>query len=105
MLITRGRVDLEGRAGSADEQSSATLRFTSRSAGTAVGSLAVFDSPTTPTRLAARTDASVLALSADALDRLQENHPRIVAALYRAAAEALAAEYRWTAAENTALTR
>jgi hypothetical protein len=105
MFITRGRIDLERRPEPGAPESSAPLRFTSRSAGTAAGSLAVFESPTTRTRLTAGRDTSVLALDAAALMRLHDDHPRIVATLFRAAAEAIAAEYRWTAAENAALVR
>lgn len=61
-------------------------------------------SATVPTRFVARTGVSVLALSGEALDDLNSEHPSVAAALYRAAAETLAAEYRWIAAENVALT-
>jgi hypothetical protein len=73
--------------------------------GSALGSLAIYEAATVPARLAAGTDVSVLTLSNDALERLHSDHPRLAASLYRAAAEALAAEYRWTAAENLAVTR
>ena len=60
---------------------------------------------TAATRFLAETDVSVVALSAEALDTLQRDHPRLAAALFRAVAEAVAAEYRWVLAENAALTR
>ena len=103
LLITKGLIDIEQIDGRAGEGSG--IRLTSRSAGTAVGSLTTLHSTIVPTRLVAAADVSLLALSREALDHLHTEHPRVAADLYRAAAEAVAAEYRWTAAENVALTR
>jgi hypothetical protein len=104
MLIIQGRLGLEAGVGRADGASSETrFRFTSRSAGTPVGSLAAAGGASLPTRLGALSDVAVFGLTEDALGRLNGDHPRVAASLYRATAEALAAEHHWIAAENLAL--
>jgi glutaminase len=105
MFITRGCLDLERAVGAGRQGDGSPLRFSSRSAGTAVGAQATFDTSGQGVRLVARTEVAVEALSAEAMVRLHDDQPQTIARLYRAAAEALAAEYRWTAAENVALTR
>jgi len=103
MFITRGCIGLEPQLDPALSASAQALsRFTSRSAGTAVGSLAAAGGAMS-TRLVALTDVAVFGFTDAALDGLNADHPRVAAALYRAAAEALAAEPRWLAAENVAL--
>jgi glutaminase len=104
LLITRGLIEMlqiDQSAAAADSRNP----LTSRSAGTAVGLLATLHSAAVPTRLVAATDVSVVAFGRDALDLLHTEHPRVAANLYHAALQAVAAEYRWMAAENVALAR
>jgi glutaminase len=105
LLITKGLIALEEIDETTASGAGARNRIASRSAGTAVGSLATLHTADTPIRLVAATDVSVVAFGNDLLDHLYREHPRTAAALYRAALQALAAEYRRTAAENLALNR
>jgi glutaminase len=106
MFITRGRVAIEQVQAAADPADPpVTTRIAARSAGTAVGSLAVLTPDATPTRLRAETEVEVLLLTETALDRLTDDHPAVAAALLNATTQAIAAEYRWLAAENLALAR
>ncbi|MGW5241483.1 glutaminase A [Monashia sp. NPDC004114] len=105
-FITKGQVAIEHHSGpGAVTAYDLDSRVTSRSAGSAVGALSALGVSTASTRFVAETDVSVVALSDEALDGLQQEHPRLAAALFRAVAEAVAAEYRWVLAENAALTR
>jgi glutaminase len=105
-FITSGRVAIEHGSGPADAAAyDLDSRVTSRSAGSAVGALSALGVSAATTRFVAETDVSVVALSGEALDLLQRDHPRLAATLFRAVAEAVAAEYRWVLAENAALTR
>jgi hypothetical protein len=70
-----------------------------------VGALLALGVSTAATRFVAETDVSVVALTDEAIDILQHHHPRLAATLFRAVAEAVAAEYRWVLAENAELTR
>jgi glutaminase len=106
MFITRGRVAIEQVQAAADSADPpVSLRIAARSAGTAVGSLAILTPDTAPTRLRAETEVEVLVLTETALDRLTDDHPAVGAALLHATTQAIAAEYRWLAAENLALSR
>jgi CRP-like cAMP-binding protein len=106
MFITRGRVAIEQVQAAADPADPpVTTRIAARSAGTAVGSLTVLTPDTAPTRLRAETEVEVLLLTEAALDRLTDDHPAVAAALLHATTQAIAAEYRWLAAENLALSR
>jgi hypothetical protein len=105
-FITKGQVAIEHHVGPTDATAyDLDSRVTSRSAGSAVGALSALGVSTASTRFVAETDVSVVALSDQALDELQRDHPRLAATLFRAVAEAVAAEYRWVLAENAALTR
>jgi len=106
MFITRGRVAIEQVQAASDSAGPpVSLRIAARSAGTAVGSLAILTPDTAPTRLRAETEVEVLVLTETALDRLTDDHPAVAAALLHATTQAIAAEYRWLAAENLALSR
>lgn len=106
MFITRGRVAIEQVQAAADSADPpVSLRIAARSAGTAVGSLAILTPDTAPTRLRAETEVEVLVLTETGLDRLTDDHPAVAAALLHATTQAIAAEYRWLAAENLALSR
>ncbi|HEY0815193.1 MAG TPA: glutaminase A [Pseudonocardia sp.] len=106
MFITRGRVAIEHENAEPDPATGLlSPRIAARSAGTAVGSLAVAAPETTPTRLTAETEVAMLVLTDTALDRLTSDHPAVAAAVLRATTEAIAAECRWLAAVNLALSR
>ena len=64
-----------------------------------------FEPTTGVPRLVAQTPATIVALTVRALARIESEHPSVAATLYRNAAGAVAAEYRWSAAENVALSR
>ena len=55
--------------------------------------------------LASAIGVHSLLVDLPSLDRLTENHPAVAAALLHATTQAIAAEYRWLAAENLALSR
>jgi CRP-like cAMP-binding protein len=55
--------------------------------------------------LTAETEVEVLVLTETALDRLTSDHPAVAAALLHATTQAIAAEFRWLAAENIARPR
>jgi hypothetical protein len=102
LMITHGIIDMESSSGPfVPTVVPEGHRITSRAAGTAVGptplgiNSKVF-------RLVAKTDASLVAFTPKDLEKLHKVYPSTAAALYRNAAVALAAEYRWSAAENVA---
>ena len=93
MFITRGRVAIEQVQAAADSADPpVSLRIAARSAGTAVGSLAILTPDTAPTRLRAETEVEVLVLTETALDRLTDDHPAVAAALLHATTQAIAAD-------------
>ena len=100
LFITRGVIGM-----SATESDAAVEdQITSRAAGSAVSSKA-FEPATGVPRLVAQTPATIVALTVRALERVESEHSTVAATLYRNAAAAVAAEYRWSAAENVALSR
>ncbi|WP_353509937.1 glutaminase A [Intrasporangium sp.] len=100
LFITRGVIGMQ----SAPEPDAVEDQITSRAAGSAVSSMA-FEPTTGVPRLVAQTPATIVALTVRALERIESEHPSVAATLYRNAAGAVAAEYRWSAAENVALSR
>jgi glutaminase len=103
LMITQGIIDMESSADPfAATANPEERRITSRAAGTAVGPAAFGINPNV-LRLAAKTDASVVAFTPKDLEKLQKRHPSTAATLYRNAAAALAAENRWSATESVAL--
>lgn len=101
LFITRGIVGMQ----SATESDAAVEdQITSRAAGSAVSSMA-FEPTTGVPLLVAQTAATIVALTVRALEKVQSEHPSVAATLYRNAAAGVAAEYRWSAAENVAMSR
>jgi glutaminase len=98
LFITRGIIGMQ----SATDSDAVEDQITSRAAGTAVSSMA-FEPTTGVPLLVAQTPATIVALTVRALERIESEHPNLAATLYRNAAAAIAAEYRWSAAENVAM--
>ncbi|HKX69302.1 MAG TPA: glutaminase A [Intrasporangium sp.] len=101
LFITRGIIGMQSAT---DSDAAVEDQITSRAAGTAVSSMA-FEPTTGVPLLVAQTPATILALTVRALEKVQREHPSVAATLYRNAAAAVAAEYRWSAAENVAMSR
>lgn len=101
MFITRGIIGMQSATGSS---AAVEDQITSRAAGTAVSSMA-FEPTTGVPLLVAQTPATIVALTVRALERIEREHSSLAATLYRNAAAAVAAEYRWSAAESVAMSR
>ncbi|KAE8763106.1 glutaminase A [Georgenia thermotolerans] len=106
IFVIRGVIAMQSAADQKPSTASLgdALKLTSRSAGTAVSSLAFGTTNALP-RLVAQTPATVTALTGEALQTVETEHPTVAVRLYRNAAVAVAAEYRWSAAENVAMSR
>ena len=101
LFVTRGIIGMQSAI---DAEAAVEDQITSRAAGTAVSSIAIEPTTGVP-RLVAQVPATIMALTGGALDKIQRDHSSLAATLYRNAAAAVAAEYRWSAAENVAMSR